>query len=584
MNIANKNEIRIIKSIPPVLSKSERCAIDTEWFHMEKRRLHRPHGVFACATFCFNDKDVYVVTDVEDLEQSFKNVEESVHIFANAKFDITQLRRFINYHPRKKIWDVQLIEQIMFSGYYTDFALNDLVRRYCDTYLPKEERNSFQDADEMTQEMLEYSCLDTLYTLKVYRSQKEKISENDLNIWKQVEREFLWTILSMSGVRLDTEKWIALAKDNERIAKEIQDKYGHWEEDTNIKVRAKKGEYVGEIEKRKQIFVGINLNSPLQVKKQFMSLGYNKLKSTDVEVLESLADECEFAKDMLTYRTYAKRSSTYGEKFVEDYVEADGKIYADLYQIGAETARTSCRAPNLQNQPHESAYRECFIADDGEVIIVADWGSQEPKFAAHFSQDAGLIDALNSNEKLYVRIAREALGINITKASPEYTHIKSTILGLFYGMSAKGLAKRINVSEDEAQHMIDSILETYPGIAEYMRQQKKAKDYVTSVSGRKIWLNKYSFQWERNALNAPIQSSAAEAMKIASYRFIQQKKDAWRLLLLVHDELVISVPKSDVAEAEKLLTDCMISVAEELHEGIKGSAEVFHGSSWGCKS
>lgn len=575
MNIANKKEINIIHSVPPLLARGDKCSIDTEWFGMEKRRLHRPHGRFACATFCFNDKDVYIIKDIEDLEQSFKNIEASVHIYANAKFDVTQLRKYINIPQRKNLWDVVLLEQIMFSGYYTDFALNDLVRRYLDTYLPKGERNEFQDADEMTQEMLEYSCLDTLYTRRVWQCQKEKISETDLSIWRSIELPFLWTIMSMSGVRLDSEKWIALAKDNERIAKEIQEKYGHKVVGGMITVRKKQI-----VDER---FEGINLNSPLQVKKHFASLGYTKLKSTDVEVLESLADECEFAKDMLTYRTYAKRSSTYGEKFVEDYVENDGKIYADLYQIGAETARTSCRAPNLQNQPHESAYRDCFIADKGEVIIVADWGSQEPKFAAHFSQDEKLIEALNSGEKLYVRVAREALHINITKDSPEYKHMKSTILGLFYGMSAKGLSKRIDVDEVLAGEYIENILDTYPGIEAYMRQQKKAKDYVTSVSGRKIWLNKYSFQWERNALNAPIQSSAAEAMKMAASKFIHEKKSTWRLLLLVHDELVIAVPKDDVKDAEKLLTDCMISVAESLHDGIKGSAEVFHGDSWGCK-
>jgi DNA polymerase-1 len=578
MNIANKKEINIIKSIPPVLVRGDRCAIDTEWFGMDKRRLHRPHGIHACTTFCFNDRDVYVVTDVEDLQQAFENVDAAVHIFVHAKFDITQLRKYISYPNRKNLWDCMLIEQIMFSGYYSDFALNDLVRRHTDTYLPKDVRNEFHTADGMTQEMLEYSCLDTLYTRRVAQSQKEKISEDELQIWRGIELPFLWALLGISGVRLDSEKWIALARKNEEEANRIQAKYGKW---VTIPAEGRK--------KEKEIFDGINLNSPAQVKKHFAEGGV-KLKSTDAEALEKIiADgdddsfEWRFANDLLAYRTYAKRSSTYGEKFVTDHVEPDGKIYADIYQIGAETGRTSCRAPNLQNQPHLPEYRECFIADKDKCMIVADWGSQEPKFAAHFSQDEGLIAALNSDEKLYVRIAREALDIHITKQSPEYTHIKSTILGLFYGMSANGLSKRIGVSEEDAQHMIDRILDTYPGIAEYMRTQKRAKDYVTSVTGRKIWLNKYSFQWERNALNAPIQGSAADAMKIAAARFMQTKPTTWELLLLVHDEIVLQVPEADSQSAKSFLAECMISVAEELHEGIKGSAEVFDGGSWACK-
>ncbi len=577
MNILNPKTLKIIKGLPPVAQKGDKISIDTEFYGMDKRRLHRPHGTFAYMGCSFDGNTVYYVDDELDIPAFLQRLEAGVWIFANAKFDITQLRRYAKIEPRKNLWDVILIEQIQYSGLYTDFSLADLVRRYLDTYMPKEVRTEFSEGDtvfSLTREQIEYASGDVAYTWKVFAEQRGKISETDLQIWRSIELPFLWTILSMSGIRLDSEKWITLARENERIAKEIQEKYGYIE-------------YVqpeGRAKKVKEVFHGINLNSPKQVKEQFASLGYTKMTSTDAEALEKLADECEFAKDMLTYRTYAKRSSTYGEKFITDYVEADGKIYSDLYQIGAETGRTSCRAPNLQNQPHESEYRDCFIVDDREVAVVADWGSQEPKFAAHFSQDEKLIEALNSGEKLYVRVAREALNINITKDSPEYKHMKSTILGLFYGMSAEGLAKRIGVDEDLAQEYIDNILETYPGIAEYMRQQKRAGDYVTSVSGRKIWLNKYSFQWERNALNAPIQGSAADAMKIAASRFIQTKKPDWKLLLLVHDEIVLSVPEQDCEEAEKFLSSCMIEVAESLHTGIKGSAEVFHGNSWGCKS
>jgi DNA polymerase I len=583
MNIANPKSLKIIKGLPPVAKKGDKIAIDTEFFGMEKSRLHRPHGTFAYMGCSFDGVTVYYIDDEEEIKDFLDRLDAGVWIFAHAKFDITQLRRFVKIPQRKNLWDVILIEQIQYSGYYTDFSLQDLVRRYLDTYMPKEERKSFAEWNpetfervvELTKEQIEYASGDVAYTWLVWQKQKEKICDDDLRIWRTIELPFLWTLLAMSGIRLDTEKWIALAKKNEATAKSIQDKYGHWTEVAPT----------GRAKKPKMVFDGINLNSPAQVKNHLQSLGY-RVSTTNAEYLDSISDECSFAKDMCVYRIYQKRSSTYGESFVEDYVEADGKIYADIYQIGAETGRTSCRAPNLQNQPHEVEYRECFIADEGEVVVVADWGAQEPRFAAYLSQDAGLIDALNSEEKLYVRIAREALGISITKTSPEYKHLKSTVLGLFYGMSAKGLAQRIGVEENDAQHMIDSILDTYPGIAEYMRTQKRAKDYVTSVSGRKIWLNKYSFQWERNALNAPIQSSAADAMKIAAALFIKmtEAESGWKLVLLVHDEIAIIVPRSDVDEAKSLLQDSMISVAEEMHNGIKGSIEVFTGDNWACKS
>lgn len=576
MNIANPKEIKIIHSLPPLAKKGDKISVDSEFFNQEKKRLHRPHGDFAFLGCSYDGETVYYIDEETQIQEFFDRIDAGVLIFHHAKYDITQLREYAHLPQRKNLWDTMLIEQIMWSGYFTDFGLADLVRRYLDTYMSKEDRKEFSNNPDkiLTQNMLEYSCLDVAYTWKVYKSQKEKISDSDLSIWRDIELPFLWTILAMGGVKLDTEKWIALAKSNEESAKRIQDKYE------------------------------LNLNSPKQVKEHFASLGAYP-KGTDVENLEYLASDDKFstevhnfASDMMSYRTYAKRSSTYGEKFITDYVEPDGKIYADLYQIGAETGRTSCRAPNLQNQPHEIAYRECFITDEGNVMVVADWGAQEPRNAAYLSQDEGLKDALNSDEKLYVRIARDALGINITKLSPEYSHIKSTILGLFYGMSAQGLSKRIGVSEEDAQEMINSILDAYPGIKEYMKKQKRAKDYVESIYGRKIWLNKYSMQWERNALNAPIQSSAADAMKIATYKFaiawqymlgdyndISEVKlyDSSPLLLLVHDEIVISVLKGWEEMAIQCLSDSMISVAEEMHEGIKGSVEIFSGRSWACK-
>lgn len=579
MNIINPKELKIIHSLPPAAKKGDKVSLDTEFFGMEKRRLHRPHGTFAYMGCSFDGKTVYYIDDETQIDQFLKNLEEGVWIFAHAKFDITQLRRYTKIPPRKNLWDVILIEQIQYSGYYTDFSLGDLVRRYLDTYMPKEVRKEFSDTVSLTKEQIDYASADVAYTWKVWEVQRKKISEDDLRIYRDIELPFLWTLLSMSGVRLDVEKWTALAKKNEKIAQDIQDKYGHWTEIAPT----------GKAKKSKQVFEGINLNSPAQVKKHFEECGL-KLKSTDADMLDKIltgVDEDDaawiFASDLAVYRTYSKRASTYGLEFITNHVEADGKIYADIYQVGAETGRTSCRAPNLQNQPHLPEYRECFTCDPDEVMIVADWGAQEPRLAAFLSQDDGLIDALNSEEKLYVRVARDILNISITKQDAEYGHMKSTVLGIFYGMSAKGLAAQIDVHETVAQDYIDTFLDVYPGVKEYMRRQKRAKDYVTSISGRKIWLNKYSFQWERNALNAPIQGSAADAMKKAAAYFVECAKPSWKLALLVHDEIVIIVPKEDCHLAMEVLEGVMIDVAEKMHEGIAGSVEIFSGDNWACK-
>ncbi len=571
MNTINPKTLKIIKGLPPKATPKDRVALDTEFFGMEKKRLHRPHGQFAYLGASYDGETVYYITDEDQIPEFMERIQDGVWIFANAKFDIRQLRRYTEILPRTKLWDVILIEQIMYSGLYDSFALDDLVRRYLDTYMPKMVRSEFETATFLTPERIGYASGDVAYTWKVYKVQREKIFDSDLLIWKEIELPFLWAILDMDGIRLDTEKWLALAKSNYEEAQAIQVKYGY--EETKIGPR-------GGI---KKVFHGINLNAPAQVMKELRKQGWN-VDDSDKETLESLQDECDFAREMLIYRAFAKRSSTYGEKFAEDFVEDDGKVYADIYQIGAETGRTSCRAPNLQNQPHETKYRECYIADEGECIVVADWGSQEPKIAAYISQDERLIEAVNSPEKLYIRVARDVLGRIITKESDEYKHMKSTVLGIFYGISAAGLSRRIGETEEVAQSYIDAFLETYPGVDEYMKVQRQAKEYVQSVYGRKIWLNKYSYQWTRNALNAPIQGSAADAMKIAAARFMRVRKDkTWKLVLLVHDEIAIAVPLADKEDAKKVLSETMISVANEIHDGIQGTVDIFSGPNWGCK-
>lgn len=559
MNQINPNDLIIVKGLPPVAKSGDKVSIDSEFFGQEKNRLHRPHGTCAYLGCSFDGKTVYYITDESQIQEFYTRLDAAVQIYVHAKYDITQLRRFAHLPQRKKLWDCMLIEQIMFSGYYTDFGLADLARRYLHVYMSKDVRETFSDGDTISQEQIEYACVDVAATWRVYKEQRAIIDENDLNIWKNIELPFLWVIMGMGGVKLDSEKWQALAEKNKETADTIQKKYD-----------------------------SINLNSPKQVKEHLKSLGY-KLDSTDVEALESISEDCEFARDMLVYRTYAKRSSTYGTKFIEDYVEEDGRIYSDLYQMGAETGRSSCRAPNLQNQPHEFEYRDCFVASPKHCMIVADWGSQEPRIAAYLSGDERLMEALNSPEKLYIAIARDVLEKTIKKESDEYKQIKSTVLGIFYGMSAKGLSKRIGRSVEDAQEMIDAFLETYPQVRDYMDKQSRSGDYVETIYGRKIWLNKYSYQWERNALNAPIQGSAADAMKLASRRFLDEWcgadfYDETPLRLLVHDEVVLESPKKDCEKMSKVLESSMVSVAEEMHEGIKGVIEIYSGESWACKS
>jgi len=575
-------DYKIINGVPPKLPKTARVAIDMELSGMDKKKLHRATGEYTCTTFYWGTDEVAIVTDVRDLAQAFSNIEDAGWIFHNAKFDIFHLRRYVAVPMRMKMWDTMLVEQVMYSGLYDEFNLAACLRRHCDTFMAKDVREEFSThTGEMTQEQIEYACMDVIATYNVYQSQLKVIDKDDIGVWKKYELPFLWALLSIGGITLDQERWLEIARENEEKSYAIQKKYGK----EVPKISAKTGKPL-----KAMGFDGVNLASPKQVKEEFKRIGYT-LDGTGESIISGLTDKCEFAKDLLDFRTFSKRAGTYGADYIENHVEADGRIYTDYFQYGALSGRLSSRAPNLQNQPREGGYRSCYVAqDDDHRIVVADSTAQEPKFAAYICGDGGLKDALNSKEKLYIRIARDAFGIEVKKGEELYNHMKSTILGLIYGMSARGLAERIGKTEEEAQEMINVIkYRAYPKLGKWIDDsQATFTDYVCSVSGRKVWLNQYTTAWRRLKLNAPIQSSAAEAFKLAVINLVKEwhggldvRQSVMRLF--VHDEIVCELHKDEVEKFSEVLSRVMIDASESLHPGIKAGVELGVGQSWDAK-
>jgi DNA polymerase I len=573
----NLNPRIIIDEIPPLALPNDRVAIDSEWFGMERSKLHRPiTGRFASMQITYDGQTVYVCTKPKLVAQYFEAMEPAIWIFHNAFFDITQLRRHATILPRKRVYDTMLVEQIMYSGFYNGtFSLKDLARRYLGVVLKKDTREDFTTENELTDETILYGALDAIATWEVYWKQKEILDEKSEWIWRQVEKPFLWTLLNMKGIKLDVEKWNALADAN----KEDADK--------------RKSEY------------DFNIASPKQLKERFAKMGVG-IESTGEKVLAPLAsgaadESTKLAKDVLDYRKVAKRASTYGRKITEEVIEADGRMWAQYNQVGAETARLSCS--RFQQIPHDKSYRECFIAEDGYKLVIADWSSQEPRIMAHLSQDQKLIEILSSGQDLYTLVAWEVLEKRITKDSSDRKDMKAVILGLNYGMSKYGLANKLQENWleskpeaenerwgwskqdwiDYAEYLIDKFFEVFPGVAAYIARQRRAKEYVQSVYGRKVWLNKYTTQWERNAMNAPIQSSAGDALKIAGYRIQELFGDRQVIVGFIHDEIILEVPEDEAEQAKADLQRVMIETAEEMHPGIPAAIEIFVADNWSEK-
>ena len=331
-----------------------------------------------------------------------------------------------------------------------------------------------------------------------------------------------------------------------------------------------------------------NLNSPKQIQDiLFNQLGLPVKKktptgtpSTDEDVLQELALDYPLPKLLLEYRGLAKLKSTYTDKLPRRVDARTGRVHTSYNQAVAVTGRLASADPNLQNIPVRSAegrrIREAFIAPPGSVLVSADYSQIELRIMAHLSHDAGFLKAFAAGEDIHRATASEVFGVSLAEVSSEQRRYAKVInFGLIYGMSAFGLASQLGIERSAAQSYIDRYFARYPGVADYMnrtREQARAQGYVETVFGRRLWLpeihggNGMRRQAaERAAINAPMQGTAADLIKlamIAVHDYLRAEKLQSRIIMQVHDELVLEVPDAELARIKRELPRLMAGVAK----------------------
>jgi len=528
-------------------------ALDTEWFGQDVDRLHRPHGTFACLTATNNGRDVWIVFDTEHIQPMLDRC-VGTQVWHNALYDITQLRRFVPYPETKKVWDTMLVEQIMFAGWYSEFSLADLARRWCDILMDKEERKTFGESTSMSDSQIFYAAIDTVSLWEVATKQREYIDEDDLYIWQNIERPYLWTLLSTDGIPFDSDKWMERTNRYKAQAEEIDNS------------------------------LPFNPRSPKQVTQFFKDVYKVNLKSTNEEALTELLAKKPYIKEaqlILESRGLTKAAGTYGEGWLP-FVE-DGKVFPAWRQIGTETARVAVRGKvGIQVVPHTKEYRECFRAEDGYSFVIADYSSQEPKILAHLTQDPTLLEIFNEGKDIYIEVGYRVFGERFDKKDPRRQMMKSVILGVSYGMTNTGLAAKLEITKEHADELLDKFFDAFPAVAQYVQDCAEWKSYVTSILGRKYWGNKAKFGWERNYQNSPIQMSAADTTKVAA-NAIRKRLGYNPCIIYVHDELVTMFPDDQLEYGMQVVKEEMERVQGILHPGIPGKVDVFVGKDWSEK-
>jgi DNA polymerase-1 len=346
-----------------------------------------------------------------------------------------------------------------------------------------------------------------------------------------------------------------------------------------------------------------NLNSP----KQIQEILFDQLKlpvikktpggvpSTDEDALQKLALDYPLPQILLDYRSLAKLKSTYTDKLPRMVDSNTGRVHTNYAQAVAVTGRLTSNEPNLQNIPVRTAegrrIREAFIAPNGHSIISADYSQIELRIMAHIAQDAGLLKAFAAGEDIHRATAAEVFGVPLEAVDNEQRRYAKIInFGLIYGMSEFGLASQLGIERVAARAYMDRYFARYPGVADYMQRTRadaKINGYVETVFGRRLWLPEINSPngnrrqgAERAAINAPMQGTAADIIKlamIAVHDWLMQEKLCSQLIMQVHDELVLEVPDNEIELVKQELPKLMCGIA---HLDVPLLVETGTGPNW----
>ncbi|NNF51781.1 MAG: DNA polymerase I [Gammaproteobacteria bacterium] len=428
-----------------------------------------------------------------------------------------------------------------------------------------------------------YAAEDADVTLRLHQKLWPKLEETPAlkGIYRDIEQPLVTVLEKMEylGVLIDSDM---LGKQSRELASQM-----------------------AELEKKSHEEAGgpFNLGSPKQLQEiLFDKLGLPIIRktpkgqpSTAEDVLQELSESYKLPKLILEYRSLSKLKSTYTDKLPGQINARTGRVHTSYHQAVAATGRLSSSDPNLQNipirTPQGRRIRQAFIAPPGKVLLAADYSQIELRIMAHLSGDKGLLDAFAADLDIHRATAAEVFGAELDEVSDDQRRSAKAInFGLMYGMSAFGLARQLGIGRESAAEYVELYFERYPGVKAYMddtRRQAREQGYVETVLGRRLYLpeinarNSQRRQYaERSAINAPMQGTAADVIKLAMIKvdsWLAEKPGSARLVMQVHDELVLEV---DEKKARTMATEiaALMSSAAELKVPLK--VDTGYGKNW----
>ena len=547
-------------------------------------------------SFSFKEKEAFYVPiskneneaqkTIEVYREFFEN-EKWMKIGQNIKFDLMMLRNY-NIKIKGKLFDTMLAHYILqpelqhSMDYLAETYLNYQTIHIEELIGPKG-KNQLNMGDLKPEQILNYAAEDADITLRLYNVLKEKIKENDLEeLLYKIETPLIYVLadMEMTGVCIDNQ---AL-------------------KDSSLKLREK----LSQIEQEIYELAGekFNINSP----KQVGEILFEKLKinnkakktktgqySTSEEILESMKDKHPIIGKILEMRGLNKLLGTYIEALPELINKRTNHIHTSFNQAITATGRLSSSNPNLQNIPIRDdmgkEIRKAFIPEKGEVFVSADYSQIELRLMAHLSQDKNMIEDFLSDNDIHKATAAKVYKIGINDVTSDMRRkAKTANFGIIYGISVFGLSERLTIPRSEAKELIEEYFKSYPEVQNYMENCKKQASkngYVETLFKRKRFLPDINSQnsvvrgfAERNAINAPIQGTAADIIKLAMiniHKRLENEQLKTKMIIQVHDELNFSVPKDELEKVKNIIKEEMEGV---ITLSVPLKVEIGEGSNW----
>ncbi|MBE7053295.1 MAG: DNA polymerase I [Ruminococcaceae bacterium] len=540
-------------------------------------KIYQNEGEIYALSYKAKNSINYIICDMflsgniyEELKKVFED-ENILKISSDIKNDIVFLNKFgIDYSDN--YFDTSVAGYVL-NPSRNGYEINKLAHEFLDMEI--DDINSHLGSGKSKKQIsaIEEETLKNIISADVYAI--EKLYEYEKNEIKKLNQSFLLydielplikvlSSMEIEGIKVDKEKLIEYGKllsdKIENLEKSIYELSG---EEFNISSPKQLGVILFE-----------KLNLPV-VKKT--KTGY----STDIDVLEKLKGYHEVIENIIEYRSVTKLKSTYADGLLAVINPSDNKIHSSFNQTVTVTGRISSTEPNLQNIPirHELGreFRKMFVAScDDCVLVDADYSQIELRILAHIADDKMMIDAFKEGEDIHTSTASNLFGISKDEMTPLYrSRAKAVNFGIVYGKGAFSLAQDLSISQKEAKSYIDGYFEKYSNIKKYMTdivEYGKNEGYVETLFGRRRYLPELKASnfiqrsaGERMAFNTPIQGSAADIIKIAMvkvYRALKENNLKSKLILQVHDELIIEAKKDEVEKVKELLVKCMESAAD----------------------